>query len=200
MTAGILLAGGESRRMGQDKAWLLLAGEPMLLHTLRALRAACAPVVVVGGPGQQLPTLPDGVLLARDERPGRGPLEGLAAGLARLTGADAEIAFLAACDQPLLRPALVQLLVEALGSADAAVPREGDHYHPLTAAYRIATAGPMARQLLGEGHQRPRLLLDRLRTVEVPVQELRAVDPDLLSLHNCNTPEDLAALREELEG
>src|SRR5919108_6298616 len=83
-TAGIVLCGGQSSRMGRPKAWLPFAGEVMLPRVVRLLGEAVAPVVVVAAPGQDVPELPAGIEIVRDPEPGRGPLQGLAAGLVAL--------------------------------------------------------------------------------------------------------------------
>src|SRR4051812_33515674 len=110
-TAGVILCGGESSRMGRPKAWLPVAGEPLLCRVAGLLGEAAAPRVVVAAPGQALPPLPAGVLVVRDPERGRGPLQGLAAGLEALAGR-AEAAYASACDAPFLRPAFVRRLID----------------------------------------------------------------------------------------
>ena len=83
---GILLCGGQSKRMGRPKAWLPFAGEIMLPRVARLLSEAVRPLVVVAAPDQDVPPLPDNVTLVRDEEKGRGPLQGLKAGLEALRG------------------------------------------------------------------------------------------------------------------
>ena len=81
--AGIVLAGGRSSRMGTPKAALEWHGSTLLRRVVGLVaRTVDGPVVVVRAPGQELPALPDGVELVEDAREGRGPLQGLAAGLA----------------------------------------------------------------------------------------------------------------------
>src|SRR5438034_5216546 len=81
---GIILAGGKSTRMGLPKATLPFGPELMLQRVVRLLSWVGQPVVVVAAPGQELPSLPGEVLLARDEREARGPLRGLFAGLSAI--------------------------------------------------------------------------------------------------------------------
>ena len=102
---GIVLCGGQSKRMGKPKAWLPIAGESMLPRVVRLLSEAVSPIVVVAAPEQELPPLPGEVRVVRDEEKGRGPLQGLAAGLAALQG-HAEAAYASSCDVPFLRPHL----------------------------------------------------------------------------------------------
>lgn len=80
-SAGIILCGGQSKRMGQPKAWLPFLGERMLPRVVRLLGQVVAPLVVVAAPDQELPPLPAEVTVVRDEEKGWGPLMGLAVGL-----------------------------------------------------------------------------------------------------------------------
>src|SRR5205809_6187475 len=107
---GIVLCGGQSKRMGRPKAWLPFGDEVMLQRVVRILGGVVGPVVVVAAPDQELPALPDSVLIVRDEEKGRGPLQGLAAGLTALEGR-ADAAYLSSCDVPFLRPAFVQRMI-----------------------------------------------------------------------------------------
>jgi molybdopterin-guanine dinucleotide biosynthesis protein A len=196
---GVVLCGGESRRMGRPKAWLPFGDELMLPRVVRLLGEVVSPVVVVAAPGQELPPVPRGVPVVRDEARGRGPLQGLAGGLAALSGR-AEAAYVSSCDVPLLRPAFVRRLIELLGPAAVAVPYVGGFHHPLAAVYRLDVL-PVARELLDSDRLRPFFLFERVPTRQVTEDELKAADPGLHSLRNLNTPEDYeAAVREFATG
>jgi molybdopterin-guanine dinucleotide biosynthesis protein A len=192
---GLVLAGGKSSRMGLAKATLPFGPELMLQRVVRLLGSVVRPIIVVAAPGQTLPPLADDVLIARDEREARGPLEGLLAGLLAVVG-HAEAVYATSCDVPLLAPAFVQAMIERLGNADVVVPVEDGFAHPLAAVYRI-TVLPHIQELLAADQLRPAFLFDRVRTVRIPVAELRSADPQLETLLNLNRPEDyLATLRE----
>jgi molybdopterin-guanine dinucleotide biosynthesis protein A len=151
-------------------------------------------VVVVAAPGQALPALPREVAVARDVREGRGPLEGLAAGLQTLSGR-ADAVYASACDVPLLVPAFVDRMFDLLDDFDAAVPFDDRHQHPLAAVYRPSVL-PQVQKLLALDQLSLQRLFDEFRTRRVPVEELRAVDPELSTLKNVNDEEDyLTALR-----
>src|SRR5258705_212022 len=77
---GIVLCGGKSTRMGASKALLPFGPETMLQRVVRLLETVVSPIVVVAAADQQLPDLPPDVIVSRDEREARGPLEGLRAG------------------------------------------------------------------------------------------------------------------------
>ena len=177
--------------MGCDKATLPFGPELMLQRVVRILREVVSPAVVVAAVGQELPALPHDALIARDERPARGPLEGLLAGLSKLAAERPEVAaaFVTSCDVPLLSPAFVRAMLACLGNADIAVPVEEDFPHPLAAVYRTRLV-PQIRELLAADQLRPAFLFDRALTKRVNTDELRSVDPQLLSLMNCNRRED----------
>ncbi len=196
---GIVLCGGRSSRMGRPKAWLPFGGELMLQRVVRVLREVVEPVVAVAAPGQDVPPLPADVEVVRDEVEGRGPLQGLAAGLAALQG-KADAAYLSSCDVPFLTPGFVRRMVGLLGEASIAVPKVGDYHHPLAAVYRVSVL-PVVRDLLAADRLRPVFLFDAVPTRVVGPDELADVDPHFRSLRNLNTPEDYeAALRELAAG
>src|SRR5438309_7170608 len=145
---GIILCGGQSKRMGRPKAWLPFGDETMLQRVVRLLGEVVRPIVVVAAPGQDVPPLPPDVIVVRDEERGRGPLQGLAAGLSALRGR-AEAAYLSSCDVPFLKPAFVRRLIDLLGDHHICVPRIGEYHHPLAAVYRMEVE-ETARRLLAE--------------------------------------------------
>ena len=186
----IILCGGKSSRMGRDKATLPFGPEQMLQRVVRLLGQVVdlGKIVVVAAPGQTLPELPVGVSVAHDSRQERGPLEGLAAGLRSLSGR-ADAVYATSCDVPLLVPSFVERMFDLLGEYDIAVPRDGQHHHPLAAVYRLTVLAHV-QKLLDADRLRPRFLFDEVNTREVPVEELRSVDPQLSTLENLNRPED----------
>jgi molybdopterin-guanine dinucleotide biosynthesis protein A len=190
---GIILCGGRSTRMGADKGSLPFGPERMLQRIVRLLGDVCAPIVVVAAPEGQLPPLPAGVIVAHDRQSGRGPLEGLWAGL-RALPPDVDAAYVTSCDVPLLAPAFVRRMFALLGSDSAAVPVSGGYHHPLAAVYR-RTLVDVVEQLLAAERMRPAYLFDTVPTRRVDERELRDVDPRLDTLKNLNRPADyLAAL------
>lgn len=187
---GVVLCGGQSRRMGQSKAMLPFGPECMLQRVVRLLGEAVGPIVVVAAPDQPLPPLPAEVELARDRRPHRGPLEGIAVGLQALAGR-VQAAYVSACDVPLLVPAFVRRVAEMAANWPVAVPHVGGYDEPLAAVYRVEVL-PQIEALLAAGRWRPVLLFDVVPTLRIPEEVLREVDPELLSLRNINQPEQYA--------
>jgi molybdopterin-guanine dinucleotide biosynthesis protein A len=192
---GIVLCGGQSTRMGLPKATLPFGTESMLTRVVRILSSVVKPIVVVAAPNQQLPDLPPTVVLARDQREARGPLEGIRAGLSALPR-PATSAYVTSCDVPLLVPAFVSQLLALMQQYEVVVPHDGDLHHPLAAVYDVRVVDRI-ESLLESNRFRPVFLFDVARTLRVPVEVLRGVDPELKSLRNLNHPDDyVAALRD----
>jgi len=186
-TGAIVLAGGKSTRMGTSKALLPFGPETMLQRVVRLLETVVSPIVVVAAPDQQLPALPPAVIVTRDEREGRGPLEGLRAGLKALP-ADVDAAYVTSCDVPLLDPGFVRQMIDLADGYDVAVVEQDGFAHPLSAVYRRATL-PHVEDLLAHDRLRPAFLFEAVNTRRVsPVQ--MTSDPELRTLRNLNTTED----------
>jgi molybdopterin-guanine dinucleotide biosynthesis protein A len=188
MTAGgIVLAGGKSTRMGTSKAMLPFGPETMLQRVVRLLGGIVAPIVVVAAGDQALPELPSAVIVTRDEREGRGPLEGLRAGLKALP-ADVDAAYVTSCDVPLLVPGFVRQMLDLAQGYDAAVMEIDGFTHPLSAIYRRSTLAHI-EDLLAKDRLRPVFLFEAVKTRRVGPEDMTA-DPDLRTLRNLNTRED----------
>jgi len=186
----IILCGGRSTRMGKDKATLPFGPEFMLERVVRLVSSVVNPssVVVVAAEDQPLPELPESVIVARDEQPDRGPLEGLAAGL-RALPPEAGAAYATSCDVPLIEPEFIHSMFARLAGHEIAVPVDGKFYHPLAAVYRRSVL-PAVESLLAAERLRPRFLFDETDTAAVPVDDLRESDPELLTLMNLNYEEE----------
>jgi molybdopterin-guanine dinucleotide biosynthesis protein A len=188
MAGGIVLAGGKSTRMGTSKALLPFGPETMLQRVVRLLGGIVTPIVVVAAAAdQELPELPADTILTRDEREGRGPLEGLRAGLKALPE-QVDAAYVTSCDVPLLVPGFVRLMLELAHGYDVAVMDIDGFPHPLSAVYRRATL-PRIEDLLATDRLRPVFLFEAVNTRRVRPDEMTA-DPDLRTLRNLNTRED----------
>jgi len=185
----VVLCGGESRRMGQPKAWLEFGPERLLERVVRLVGTVARPIVVVAAPGQDLPALPENVSIVRDEVSGRGPLQGLAAGF-RALGEEVDLVYATGTDVPFLEPRWIAQLALLIGDADLAIPSIGDYYHPLAALYRRRAVLPAIEALLTQGRMRPLFLVEAVKTRVVVEDEMRAVDPKLGTLRNLNHPEE----------
>jgi molybdenum cofactor guanylyltransferase len=194
----IILAGGRSSRMGSSKAALEWHGSTLLRRvTGLAQRAVDGPVVVVGAPGQELPAVHPAVEVVSDPREGRGPMQGVAAGLGAI-GARAPVAFVSATDVPLLHPAFVRrVLMAVTAEVDVALPEIHGFHQPLSAAYRTSLA-PVAEALVAADRLKPGQLFERCRVCRLDDVAMRsdptlgALDPELASVRNVNEPGDYA--------
>jgi len=202
-SAGVVLAGGRSSRMGTPKAALEWHGSTLLRRTVGILaRATGGPVVVVRAKGQELPTLPKDVRLVDDPREGKGPVQGIAAGLGALTG-QADVAFVSSTDMPFLHPAFVRRVLRAVREgADVGLPIARGYPQPLAAAYKI-TLAPVAERLVQKERLRPAFLFEQCavsRLDEAALLDdalLAAFDPGLDSVVNVNEPDDYRTAREK---
>ena len=187
LNGGIVLCGGKSTRMGSSKALLPFGSETMLQRVVRLLGEVVEPMVVVAAVDQQLPALPSDVVITRDEREARGPLEGLRAGLKALPP-DVDAAYVTSCDVPLLVPNFVREMLTLAQGYDVAVMEIDGFTHPLSAVYRRSTL-PLIEDLLAKDRLRPVFLFEAVKTRRVHPAEMTA-DPDLRTLRNLNTRED----------
>ncbi len=183
--------------MGRAKADLPFGRETMLQRVVRILAAVVDPVVVVAAAEQPLVELPASVEVVRDEALGRGPLQGLAAGLAALPSS-CTAAYVSSCDVPFLRPEFVRRVIDLLQTADAAVPELDGCRHALAGIYRTGVAA-IVQQLLDSDQLRFSRLVEIVPTRFISAAELTDVDPNLQSLWNVNTPEDYAQALRRLE-
>ncbi len=192
----IILAGGDSRRMGSDKANLLLGDRTMLQRVIAAMQQVFPQVVISvrePRPGIDLPQVCDD--RADSGKPGNagtltdGPLAGLLAGLRQI---DTPWAFVVGCDMPFVKPALVELLAEYRGQYQAVVPVVAGYAQPLAAYYSADCLGVIREHLAGGGKNSMRAMLGRLRVCHVDQAELLHADPGSDSFFDLDTPQDVA--------
>jgi molybdenum cofactor guanylyltransferase len=194
--AAIVLAGGKSSRMGSPKAALDWHGSTLLRRVTGIVaRSVDGPVVVVSASGQALPALDRAIEVVADERQGRGPVQGIAAGLAAI-GDRAPVAYVSSTDVPLLHPAFVRRVVGALDDEfDVVLPDVGGYRQPLSAAYRTALL-PTVEELIAADRMRPAFLFERSRVLQLGEADLLSdgalarLDPNLASVSNLNERAD----------
>jgi molybdopterin-guanine dinucleotide biosynthesis protein A len=186
----IVLAGGQSSRMGEDKALISLAGMP-LLQKVCGIAAQCADTVYVVTPWTeryQHLDLPNCQFIRESPHP-QGPLVGFAQGL---TQVHTEWVLLLACDLPKLQPELLQEWIARLDSVDddaiAALTHHSKGWEPLCGFYRRRCL-PQLLEFINQGGRSFQQWLQNY-----PVYVLPLPAPEIL--FNCNTPEDFALLRD----
>jgi molybdenum cofactor guanylyltransferase len=182
--------------MGSPKAALDWHGSTLLRRVTGIVaRSVDGPVVAVRAPGQELPDLNPAIELVADAREGRGPLQGLAAGLAAI-GERADVAYVSSTDVPLLHPAFVRGVVGAFSDeVDVVLPEIAGYRQPLAAAYRLSLVG-VVEELIAADRLRPAHLFERCRVLRLSDQAMlrdgaiARLDPELVSVSNLNEPAD----------
>lgn len=187
---GVILAGGQSSRMGTNKALLDFEGEPLIQRLARRMQGWFQQVVVVTNTPELYGFL--GLPLVGDRIPGLGPLGGLEAGLSASTF---DHAFFCATDMPFVSEALVRYMVGLAPEYDVVVPMLGGEYEPMHAVYSRRCL-PWVTERLDARRLRLLSIYDQARLRVVDEDEVRRFgDPERL-FFNCNTPEDLERARD----
>lgn len=185
----IVMAGGESQRMGCDKATLVLGEQTLLQHVVAIVQPMFPQLLVsVRQPRPDIP-LPQ----ICDAYTNAGPLAGLCAGLAQAEKDHSPWIFAVATDMPFVQPALIERLAQQRSGYQAVVPVVRGHPQPLAAFY-AANCLETIRAMLDSGGKRSlRAALERLNVCYVDESELLEADPGLRSFFDLDTPQDLLA-------
>lgn len=210
--SGIILAGGKSRRMGRDKAFLDLDGMPLIARVMARVRAVCSEVIIVANDRDAYARL--GVHVVSDVYPGKGSLGGIYSGL---LAARAEHALVVACDLPFLNEALLRYLISLAPEADVIIPRAhtprgsarpGTRYEQLDvkqsglqathAVYSKRCLEPMRARLLAND-LRIINFFDEVRVRVVEPDEVARFDPEGWTFFNVNLPEDFLLAQAQIK-
>jgi len=186
---GVVLAGGKSKRMGYDKAFLEVGEVAMIKQVASELKKVCNEVLIAGGIKEQGELL--GLQVIPDRIPGRGPLSGIHAALG---AAKNPKCLVTACDMPFVTAALARFMITQADGYDVAVPTHGIHLQPLFAVYDRNCEGPIEQSLLNN----IRKVVDfypLVRVNYVNEKYLRAIADIDFAFFNVNTPDDLKKAR-----
>ena len=202
--SGVILAGGESRRMGADKALLELGGQTLIEAVIGRVSRLSREVIIVTNAPQKVEGL--GATLVSDVRPGKGALGGIYSGL---LAASHFHSLVVACDYPFLHLGLLRYMALLAPGHDVVIPRvvarpfssrrspgrelstaREEHLHPLHAIYSRRCLGPI-EELLDTGDLRVIAFFPRVRVRYVEQEEVDPFDPRHLSFFNINTPADV---------
>jgi molybdopterin-guanine dinucleotide biosynthesis protein A len=182
---GAILAGGESTRMGLNKAFVEVGGTPIIERALKVLQGLFDEVFIVTTRPEPYAHL--GCQIHTDLLPGNDSLGGVHAALSY---ASSEACFLCACDMPFLNPRLIRYLAELAPAADAVVPRSADGLQPLHAVYTKRCL-PAIEESIAAGQLKLADLISRINVRLVEGAELADLDPDGRSFININRMDDL---------
>ena len=181
---GFILVGGESSRMGQDKARLRFGEQSSVELIAAALQKVTQSVTTVGWTDQASDALPN----IPDLRPGWGPIAGIEAAL---RNSSSTYALVVACDFPFVTGALFERLLSFTDKSDAIVPLQpDDRPQPLCAVYRAETCLPATALAIAAGGHSPRALLDRVHARYLPFSLFSDLAGASNFFFNLNTPEN----------
>jgi len=182
----VILAGGDSQRMGSDKARLLLDGQSLVQRVTATMQQVFPRVVLsVRQPRPEI-DLPQ----IRDDPSCAGPLAGLASCLA---AADTAWVFAVGCDMPFIVPEVIELMWQRCEDSQAVVPVVKGYPEPLAAFYARTSLGVMRSILESDGKKSLQAVLKGLDVCYVEESQLQSVDPCLRSFLDLDTPQDVAA-------
>ena len=190
----IVLAGGKSLRLGQNKALEIIGNKSLLERAVAQLGSFHSDIIIVAAAKQSLPQL-IGYPRVRnmvDVYPGKGPLGGIYTGLA---ASDSFYNLVVACDMPFLNLALLDYMIQLSADFDLVIPRLGDMVEPLHAVYSKNCLAPI-EQLLRQGSLGIREIFALVKVRYVEADEIDRFDPEHLSFFNINTKADLERARE----
>lgn len=190
---GIILAGGKSIRMGQDKAFIEINGVPIILRVFAVLDRLFRETIIVANQKETYAEL--NIPVYSDLVPGQGALGGLYTGLLHSTF---PYSFCVACDMPFLDRALIEYLLTRIDQYDAVVPRTSDGLQPLHAIYSKQCLDPI-RHLLDLEKTKIMDFYPLIRLQIVDEKDFLTLDPERKSFTNVNTPDELQMLQKNRE-
>jgi molybdopterin-guanine dinucleotide biosynthesis protein A len=186
---GIILAGGRSQRMGNNKAFMDSGGIPLFERVYRIFREIFSEIIIVAN--DVLPFERYEAILRRDIILGKGALGGLYTGLFHSSNYHA---FCSACDMPFLNPRVIKYMGKERDEYDVIVPKTHDGLHPLHAIYSKKCLNPMS-QSLDRNDLKIVNFFQQVRVRYIEEMEIREFDPDMRSVINVNTAEEMEAVR-----
>jgi molybdopterin-guanine dinucleotide biosynthesis protein A len=181
---GIILAGGENRRMGTDKAFLDVAGRPLVERVINVLKGLFERVIIVTNSPQSYARY--AVSVVTDAIDKRGPLTGIYSGL--LASKD-EYNFVAACDMPFLNSGLIGHMAKEAEGYDVVVPEIRGNVEPLHAVYHKRLL-PLIESQIRRDSRQIRKIFESVKVRRIVEEEIARFDPDKRSFINLNTPQE----------
>jgi molybdopterin-guanine dinucleotide biosynthesis protein A len=190
-----VIAGGNSARMGTDKSFVPLLGRPMIEHVLAKIShlGQEETILITNRPDDYVHL---GLPTFKDVIPGKGALGGI---YSALYHSRSDFVLALACDMPFLNPDLLLYMIalrdEDGGSLDIIVPRVEDHPQGLHALYSRACRQPI-REQIDANRLKVISFYDQVRVRYLEPPEWSRFDPQGMSFHNINTPEELLAAQQ----
>jgi molybdopterin-guanine dinucleotide biosynthesis protein A len=190
---GVILAGGKSRRMGRDKAFLPFGKGVLIERVIEVVRAVTDELLLITNTPEQYQRF--GLPMVSDVIPEAGSLGGIYTGLVH---AKTPYSLALACDMPFVKPAFSRFLCDIAGEADVIIPKNAEDFQPLCAVYAQACREPI-RQRIEAGRLKITGFFDQVRVRVIEGEVLARYDPHDVMFFNANTPEEYERARRLLE-
>lgn len=189
MLAVVIQAGGESRRMGQDKALIPFLGKPLIQRVIQRVGPLADEVLVTTNRPEAYRFLD--LPLFQDVLPGRGALGGL---YTALSAASQPLVAVVACDMPFASPQLLRAERDLLlnTGSDAVIPQTENGTEPFHALYRRDACLPAIQAAIAADRWRVDSWFPQVKLRLMPPDDVRVYDPDIIAFWNVNTPDELA--------
>lgn len=201
MRSGIILSGGKSSRLGQDKGLVELEGRPLVSWVIDTLRDVVDEIIVVVGSSEIIPfywhVVPSDVRVVCDCYAENSPMIGFITGLREAQG---EYAAVCACDMPFINPDILEMLFcITYGLNGTLLVKPNGWFEPFPSVYHVSNCLSYAESLRNRGELRIRKVLETMvDTVSLPIEKLREIDPDLVSFNDLDTLESVEIARKFL--
>ena len=184
----IILAGGQNRRFGRNKALEPIEGQSLIERVIESIKPLTSQILVVTSPEKTETPFTDKVEVLTDLYPARGPLGGIYTGL---QAARSRYSIVVACDMPFLNASLLRHMLELAHDFDAVVPQLDEaKIEPLHAIYARSCLAGM-KSMLEQDQLRINSFLKTIRVRYIDKAECQELDPELLSFFNINYRSDL---------
>lgn len=183
---GVILAGGKSRRMGRDKAFLPFGGGVLIERVIDVLQQVADELLLITNTPESYARFE--LPMAGDVIPESGSLGGIYSGLVH---ANTRYSLMLACDMPFVRPDFLRMLCERADEVDVVIPKDAEDFQPLCAVYSQACREPIRRQI-ETGRLKITGFFDQVRVQVIDEHQLARYDPHALMFFNANTPEEYA--------
>jgi molybdopterin-guanine dinucleotide biosynthesis protein A len=189
---GVILAGGKSRRMGQDKAFLPFGRGMLIERVIEVIQQVTEDVILITNTPELYRGF--GLPMFSDVIPGAGSLGGIYTGLAF---AKTSYSLCLACDMPFVQPEFLRFLCETAPEADVVIPRNAEDFQPLCAVYSQACGAPI-RHKIEAGRLKITGFFEQVRVRVIEGELLARYDPHDVMFFNANTPEEYEQARRML--
>ncbi len=184
INTAVILAGGQGKRIGQDKSGVLLSGKELIFHVISALEQHFNKIILISNSVSAISKYPQ----YSDVIKGKGPLGGIHAGLSVI---DSSHAFFVACDMPFLNPLVIEKILCCHKNEDALVPLIDNKLQPLHGIYG-SNCTPVIGEILSGRRYNIKFMLNRVACTYLKNSCFKGIENYKMSFFNINTADDLA--------